>query len=518
MKTKTRLLGFLLILVLTLGLCNSLADIMDLDEGSRTAISMIREELGEGENSTLGAAGIRIYLTGNGIDVEKYSLDVEIYLSRVIVYAKRNDGFWDACTWSDVSDEKLALLQGRFLKAYEKINGLCANDFYMVIGITGEEKGYSIESGEMAGLLYDKYFAYDPQISDERPHLADYTGRKTTSNESSNPNSMKTGSLINSVSQSFSIRNGIMFGDTKENVKEKEKFKIEEENDSLIRTKPGKVAGVEDSYVEYHFNDSGLLYDIYMDFGVHIGKNSQAEAAYNSTFKTLRQKYGAPIILDDETWYVIEGSAVSKYRENSAFLKSVDIKPVLQQYSQWIIRYDDISVMIDLIRYAPNGEGSSDVILSYRAFTTEEEEIARGTTKVKSPITIDDSSDDKKASTETNGDSILQQLKDASVVPSSALLTSWDHLESQIDESYSLFLINTNSSSFFVICESNNKTITAIQLNKLMNNHSDIGQINSMFATILTLQDDVGEIPINQNNLKRMDIAKYLKEFYDYWK
>ena len=180
--------------------------------------------------------------------------------------------------------------------------------------------------------------------------------------------------------ETFSIRNGIVYGDTINNVESKETLGIAKRTSSTLTTKTGTIASIGNSFITYSFNSEGKLYDIYMDFGVHIGKTEQAISAYNTVYEALTNKYGNPSSIINDSWYVIYGSAVEEYTSNSAFLKELGLTPSLQNKAQWILRYDDINVKIDLIRYAPNGVStksiSSDVIVSYRFFTDIEEQAA----------------------------------------------------------------------------------------------------------------------------------------------
>lgn len=180
--------------------------------------------------------------------------------------------------------------------------------------------------------------------------------------------------------ETFSIRNGIVYGDTIMDVESKEALGIDERTSTTLTTKTGTIASIDNSFIVYSFNSDGKLYDILMDFGVHIGKTEQAISAYNTVYEALMNKYGNPSTISNDAWYVIYGSAVEKYASNQSFLNSLGLTPSLQDKAQWILRYDDINVKIDLIRYAPNGVSSrsvsSDVIVSYRFFTDEEEQAA----------------------------------------------------------------------------------------------------------------------------------------------
>ena len=176
----------------------------------------------------------------------------------------------------------------------------------------------------------------------------------------------------------FTFRNGITFLDTIDTIETKEVLGIAEKTETTLKTVEGTISSIGNSYIIYSFSDDGKLFDVYMDFGVHIGKHEQAISAYNTVYEALVGKYGLPATIKNDAWYVIYGSAVKEYTKSESFLKSLGITPSLQDKSQWILRFDDINVKIDLIRYAPNGGSSSDVIMSYRFFTDEDEQIALG--------------------------------------------------------------------------------------------------------------------------------------------
>ena len=196
------------------------------------------------------------------------------------------------------------------------------------------------------------------------------------------------------VAENFSLRNGITCSDTMSSVEEKESLSIAEKTENTLKTVEGTIASIDKSYIVYTFSSDKTLEDVYMDFGVHIGKPEQAISAYSTVYEALSSKYGKPSTIEGGSWYVIYGSAVERYASNVSFLKGLGLTPSLQDCAQWILRYDDINVKIDLIRYAPNGVSSksvsSDVIVSYHFFTDEEEQNALNVLKDQKQSNQDD--------------------------------------------------------------------------------------------------------------------------------
>ena len=60
--------------------------------------------------------------------------------------------------------------------------------------------------------------------------------------------------------------------------------------------------------------------------------------------------------------------------------------------------------------------------------------------------------------------------------------------------------------------------LNTLATNTPMDNPERLEQKNSMFAMILTLQDGVGAVAINQIGMSKPEIGACLNEFYQAWK
>lgn len=124
----------------------------------------------------------------------------------------------------------------------------------------------------------------------------------------------------------------------------------------------------------------------------------------------------------------------------------------------------------------------------------------------------------KEISSEITADGILDLLKNSSVISVSTSLSSSKAVPSVTNDKRTYYLINAGGASLFVIYDSSVQAITAVQLTKYMDNPQSLDQINSMFAMVLTLQDGVGAVAINQISLSKPEIGTCLYEFYQAWK
>ncbi len=133
---------------------------------------------------------------------------------------------------------------------------------------------------------------------------------------------------ITTASQAFSVRNGIVFGMTKEQVKEIEKnneiTSLKENEDYNSMDFYATVAGYDDCHVVYTFNENNVLGQISYTWGIPSEKPEEAqkvEACYNTTHnifdtlaETLTSKYKLIGELENEKKYsfVDFGTLVNK--------------------------------------------------------------------------------------------------------------------------------------------------------------------------------------------------------------
>ena len=94
----------------------------------------------------------------------------------------------------------------------------------------------------------------------------------------------------------FVLRNGIQFGDTKEEVRAKETIEINEEegNENQIWTKEGNVAGFEGVNLLYVFDDEDKLIEVKWQLP-ESSYSDTSDSIYSKMKKALSEKYGTPL-------------------------------------------------------------------------------------------------------------------------------------------------------------------------------------------------------------------------------
>lgn len=123
------------------------------------------------------------------------------------------------------------------------------------------------------------------------------------------------GSIAEEAS-AFSYRNGVVFGDSKEAVIEKE-GKPDIIDDSYISYKSRKLSGITKSELQYEFNSTGL-YGIWISYSnydhIKIERQEQIEEDYKVIEDGLTKKYGpAENIQDFSNVTTFKGCAIYSY-------------------------------------------------------------------------------------------------------------------------------------------------------------------------------------------------------------
>ena len=192
-------------------------------------------------------------------------------------------------------------------------------------------------------------------------------------------------SVISASAETFTLRNGIAFGDSMEDVMSKEtipidsiddefgEFDEEEDYPYYIKTEEDTVAGISGSAIIYQFDKDKKLRDIKYAFPFSSSKDV-IESHYESVNSGLVRKYGAPLGYSDGTRYIISGSAidgaVEAYRLNQLFGGIGD----LLDYDEWVVNSDEYNIKIEQVCYyyaAPNSNIEYGHGLSYTYFTDE---------------------------------------------------------------------------------------------------------------------------------------------------
>ena len=177
----------------------------------------------------------------------------------------------------------------------------------------------------------------------------------------------------------FQLRNGILFGDSEEEIRNKETLEIGESSSSerddgtkYIYSDEGMIAGFDDANVNYYFKDNEM-YD--MEYEFYTDKENY-KTIYDTLYKNLSKKYGNSIkALDDGHFVKTEAQnmdnyfilAVAAYGGGIADLSDVD---------EWVVKCDDYYVKIEM-RYSYYAFKSSKdlaytVYVDYMKYTNDD--------------------------------------------------------------------------------------------------------------------------------------------------
>lgn len=155
------------------------------------------------------------------------------------------------------------------------------------------------------------------------------------------------------LAEEFSLRNGIVFGDTLDEVKQKETLPIESSSEDKTDKVwfEGTIAGMEGS-VRFDFDEeTGKLTDMLYSFDSKSDRDF-IDSDYSTLYKSLNRKYGTPLGNTSGSLYIITGPAI----ENAATIIAL-YKYLLEgtgdfrDYDEWVVEADGYKVKIDLVSY-----------------------------------------------------------------------------------------------------------------------------------------------------------------------
>lgn len=203
---------------------------------------------------------------------------------------------------------------------------------------------------------------------------------------------------ISANAESFSLRNGICFGDTMDEVLEKETFAIDEIDDGTsdeeadvsdgdedededegkypyyIETAKGTVAGISSSYVKYKFDQDKTLREVIYYFSNNSSKDS-SDSDYESVYEGLVRKYGSPLGYSNGSCYIVTGAAIEGAVLSAYLFEMIGGYGDIRDYDEWDIDTGEHHVKIELAQYYYGSSYSSLTYanqMSYTYFTDDD--------------------------------------------------------------------------------------------------------------------------------------------------
>lgn len=195
---------------------------------------------------------------------------------------------------------------------------------------------------------------------------------------------------ISAVAEEFSPRNGISFGDTMEEVLEKETFEIDEMDDGnddedtnddeeaeypyYIKTAKGTLANISGTYIKYKFDADKTLKEVIYYFPSRSDKDS-SDSDYKSLYNGLVRKYGSALGYSNGSCYIITGAAIEAAVFTAYLFEMLDGYGDIRDYDEWDVDANDYHVKIELAQYYWGSSYSNilyDNCMSYTYFTDED--------------------------------------------------------------------------------------------------------------------------------------------------
>lgn len=193
------------------------------------------------------------------------------------------------------------------------------------------------------------------------------------------PGSADTENNIDAT-EGFSLRNGIMFGDSMDEVRSKEKLPIDEvdataEKDEdypySLTTFRGTVAGVDGSYIVYNFDDNKQLREV-IYWLKESSSSANVDAEYSSVNAGLVRKYGEPLANKDGKTHAVVGSAIDLTNYTVGLMNAFGGYAGICDYDEWVVFENGYNVKIEQVEYyagQSRSKANYQQVLSYTYFT-----------------------------------------------------------------------------------------------------------------------------------------------------
>ena len=180
--------------------------------------------------------------------------------------------------------------------------------------------------------------------------------------------------FADSEEEGFTLRSGIEFGDTLDDIVAKETTltRSEENDDTFV----GTIAGYDDAECSFSFDDDGKLVSMEYRFDDSFTTRDSGDLMYETLYDSLKRKYDDPLGYSNGSCYMITGPAISNMAITVYLLGAQDgFKADYIDYDEWVVDAGDYNVKIELTYYYlcnSDYKYKYHLELSYLKFTDEE--------------------------------------------------------------------------------------------------------------------------------------------------
>ncbi len=195
--------------------------------------------------------------------------------------------------------------------------------------------------------------------------------------------------------EGFTLRNGVQFGDTREQVKAKETLEWNpgDCHDQMLGTKDGTVAGINGVSIVYYFDDDGKLEDVVWSLPRRTSANS-SDSDYSKIYKALAEKYGSPLGYTNDACYIITGNALENAVTMYMLLDLCGAYGDMRDYDEWDYTFGkDSHVKIEIAQYVAGSsilEAEYSINVGYKYFTDADLQAAQDAKREKNQAVMND--------------------------------------------------------------------------------------------------------------------------------
>lgn len=193
----------------------------------------------------------------------------------------------------------------------------------------------------------------------------------------------------------FSLRNGVQFGDTMDQVRSKETFGWDSvnTNETTLWTEPGTVAGIEDVQIAYFFDENGKLDEIKWELPARTYADS-SDTDYEKLYKAFVQKYGSTLGYSNGDCYIITGHALDNAVLVYMLSDMLGGYGTMRDYAEWDYEYsNDNHVKIEIVQFAYGlsySEAEYHIYVGYKYFTDQDLADAKTEKQKENQAVMDD--------------------------------------------------------------------------------------------------------------------------------
>jgi len=195
------------------------------------------------------------------------------------------------------------------------------------------------------------------------------------------------------LAEDFIIHSGVIFGDGRKEILEKETMSLFAETDDNRIIYEGTLAGIDKSRIYYFLNSEGDLIDATYEFpsASDVGFTEVLEE-YKQLLAALTEKYGQPLDNTDDIC-LVRGNAISHHYEVKSWYAADNI-PVEMNIDviSWSVPSNDNFVKIDLIYNTTTNSAGSYAYCSIDYYPYSDEDVKQAIEQYKDykQIQLDD--------------------------------------------------------------------------------------------------------------------------------